>query len=348
MIGAYVENNGGYSTLYAANHGGGAAGTFMGSLYIVDGTQGAGKVLTSNANGFASWQPVSINAPLLLSGTHTEVIKGTHTNGNHGAVGTSSEGVYGRHNSGCYGMVGTTSGMYAMHSNGNCYGHMGDSYRGVYGSSPSGYGIAGYATSGTGVFGYSFSGKAGYFNGDVDIDGTLSKTAGSFKIDHPLDPANKYLYHSFVASHDMMNIYNGNITLNQNGEAIVELPDYFKALNSDFRYQLTPIGAPGPDLFIAEEISENRFKIAGGAAGMKVSWQVTGIRQDAYAKAHRIQTEVDKEADKKGKYLHPKEHGISETMGYGYEVEQEMKAAQKKNKIEHTRRLEENSKVMKK
>ncbi len=167
-------------------------------------------------------------------------------------------------------MVGTTSGMYAIHSNGT-YGHIGDSYRGMYGSSPSGYGIAGYTTSGTGIYGYSSSGDAGYFNGDVNIDGTLSKTAGSFKIDHPLDPANKYLYHSFVESPDMMNIYNGNIILNESGEAIVILPDYFKALNSEFRYQLTPIGFSGPDLYIAEEISRNRFKIAGGTAGMKVS-----------------------------------------------------------------------------
>ncbi len=237
--------------------------------------------------------------------------------------------------------------MYAIHSNGT-YGHIGDSYRGMYGSSPSGYGIAGYTTSGTGIYGYSSSGDAGYFNGDVNIDGTLSKTAGSFKIDHPLDPANKYLYHSFVESPDMMNIYNGNIILNESGEAIVILPDYFKALNSEFRYQLTPIGFSGPDLYIAEEISRNRFKIAGGTAGMKVSQQVTGIRQDAYAKAHRIHVEVEKEPDKKGMYLHPKEHGISESLGYSYKVEQEMKAEQKENKIEHARRLEEYSRMMKK
>ena len=56
----------------------------------------------------------------------------------------------------------------------------------------------------------------------------------------------------------------------------MNLPDYFQAFNGDFRYQLTAIGAPGPNLYIAEEISGNRFKIAGGKAGSKVSWQVTG------------------------------------------------------------------------
>ena len=48
--------------------------------------------------------------------------------------------------------------------------------------------------------------------GNVDVIGTLSKGGGSFKIDHPLDPANKYLYHSFVESPDMKNMYDGNVT----------------------------------------------------------------------------------------------------------------------------------------
>ena len=45
--------------------------------------------------------------------------------------------------------------------------------------------------------------------GNLDVTGTISKGGGTFKIDHPLDPTNKYLYHSFVESPDMMNIYNG-------------------------------------------------------------------------------------------------------------------------------------------
>ncbi|MGH9844628.1 MAG: hypothetical protein ACREEM_38400 [Blastocatellia bacterium] len=78
--------------------------------------------------------------------------------------------------------------------------------------------------------------------------GTLSKGGGSFKIDHPLDPENKYLYHSFVESPDMMNIYNGVVTLDETGQAEVELPDYFSALNRDFRYQFTAamIRSPHP------------------------------------------------------------------------------------------------------
>ena len=151
-----------------------------------------------------------------------------------------------------------------------------------------------------------------YANGDVNVAGNLSKGGGSFKIDHPLDPADKYLYHSFVESPDMMNIYNGVITLDAHGKATVQMPDWFQALNSDFRYQLTAIGAPGPNLFIAEEINGNHFSIAGGKPGMKVSWQVTGIRQDAWANAHRIPVEEEKPANERGYYLHPDLYGAGE------------------------------------
>jgi len=141
--------------------------------------------------------------------------------------------------------------------------------------------------------------------GTVHVVGNLTKGGGSFQIDHPLDPANKYLSHSFVESPDMMNIYNGNAVLDSRGQAWVSLPDWFEALNMDFRYQLTPIGNPGQHiLYIAKEIANNRFKIAGGRPGARVSWQVTGIRHDAFANAHRIQVEEDK-GDKRGTYLHP-------------------------------------------
>ena len=137
------------------------------------------------------------------------------------------------------------------------------------------------------------------------MGGTISKGGGSFKIDHPLDPANEYLYHSFVESPDMMNIYNGIVILDKHGKAVVALPDYFEALNQDFRYQLTAIGAPGPKLYVAGEISGNKFSIAGGKPGAKVSWQVTGIRHDAYADAHRIRVEEEKTGKERGTYLHP-------------------------------------------
>jgi|HubBroStandDraft_6_1064221.scaffolds.fasta_scaffold00022_90 hypothetical protein len=157
-------------------------------------------------------------------------------------------------------------------------------------------------------------------SGDVSIKGNLSKGGGSFKIDHPLDPANKYLYHSFVESPDMMDVYNGLAKLDANGAVWITLPTYFEALNRDFRYQLTSIGRPQPSLYIAREISGNRFRISGGKPGGKVSWQVTGIRHDAYADANRIQVEVEKPPQEQGHYLHPELFGATAEQAIGVRV----------------------------
>ena len=112
----------------------------------------------------------------------------------------------------------------------------------------------------------------------------------------------------------MKNIYDGVITLDKKGEAIVNMPEWFGALNKDYRYQLTAIGAPGPGLYIAQEIADNKFKIAGGTSGMKVSWQVTGIRKDAYAERYRIPVEEAKKGDERGHYLYPEAYGYSNEM----------------------------------
>ena len=219
---------------------------------------------------------------------------------------------------------GNTYGVYAKSDSSNLFS-MGVYAQGQIGAWAAGKTIGMWASaddSGTGIVAGtpSGTGAAGHYVGNVDITGTLAKGGGSFKIDHPLDPANRYLQHSFVESPDMMNIYNGNVTLDDQGEAVVQLPDWFETLNMDFRYQLTPIGAPGPDLYIAEEIEDNHFKIAGGEPGIKVSWQVTGIRHDPYAEAHRIEVEMDKPENEKGKYLHPDLYGQPETMGVNYHL----------------------------
>jgi hypothetical protein len=173
-----------------------------------------------------------------------------------------------------------------------------------------GVAVAAFNTSdGDALFADANTGFAGVFIGDVDVIGNLSKSGGSFKIDHPLDPANKFLYHSFVESPDMMNIYNGVADLDGKGEAVVKMPDWFETLNKDFRYQLTSIGAPGPDLYIAEEMSGNQFKIGGGKPEARVSWQVTGVRHDAWANAHRIPVEQMKTGRESGLYLHPELFG---------------------------------------
>ena len=283
-----------------------------------------------------------------------------------GYLGSMNMGVYGHHSSSHnYGWLGGGDygdyGVYGKHHYSGNYGMIGTSTCGVRGFSSSNPSVHGEnTTSGNygylgsisyGVRGYSSSGYAGYFTGDVRIIGTLSKSAGSFKIDHPLDPANKYLQHSFVESPDMMNVYNGNIVLDGNGEAIVQLPDYFEALNKDFRYQLTCIGGFA-QVYISEEISGNRFRIAGGTPGMKVSWQVTGIRQDAYAEAHRVEVEMEKTDDERGKYIHAEALGMSETLSMDYEEMKRMKEdtarimeEQRKMEAEHRGMEEDHRKI---
>jgi hypothetical protein len=141
------------------------------------------------------------------------------------------------------------------------------------------------------------------FTGDVGEDrdfvvsGVLQKGSGTFLIDHPLFPTSKLLYHSFVESPEPKNLYDGVVTLSGSGEAVVELPDYFMALNKDFRYQLKPIGQSMPDLYVKQEVTNNQFIIGGGKPNGRVSWQVTGNRHDAFIEANPIRVEVEKGPD---------------------------------------------------
>ncbi len=188
-----------------------------------------------------------------------------------------------------------------------------------------GIGVGGNAVGGEdrwGVYGAAGGSTAtghlaAMFNGNVTISGNISKGGGTFQIDHPLDPENKYLYHSFIESPDMMNVYNGNTVTDANGYATITLPNYFDALNSDYRYQLTPIGALAQAAVI-EEISGNTFKIQTSVPNIKVSWQVTGIRKDKYAEANRVIPEVEKRDKDKGYYLHPAAFGLPEEKGIIY------------------------------
>ncbi len=181
---------------------------------------------------------------------------------------------------------------------------------GVYGGAQVGstantaYGVYGEAVGPSGIK------YAGYFQGNVHVAGTLSKSSGSFKIDHPMDPENKYLSHSFVESPEMMNVYSGMVTLDKDGRGVVELPHYFDSLNADYRYQLTAIGAAMPGLHVAEVIEGNVFVVGGGVADKQVSWDLTGVRIDASASYRPIVVEEDKAEKHRGKYLDPEAHGF--------------------------------------
>jgi hypothetical protein len=82
------------------------------------------------------------------------------------------------------------------------------------------------------------------------------------------------------------------------------LPDYFEALNEDFRYQLTVMGQFAQAM-VGQEIRSNQFTIKSDRPRVKISWQVTGVRRDRWAVANRIAVEEEKGAKDKGRYLHP-------------------------------------------
>ena len=208
------------------------------------------------------------------------------------AFSASGYGVQGLGNSGGTGVRGSgTTGV------------LGDGTTGVQGSG-SNVGIYGVNTV-TGTQAY-IAGQCcgGYFLGSGYFSGYLTKAGGGFQIDHPLDPEHRVLNHSFVESPDMKNVYDGVVTTDADGRAVVQLPDWFETLNRDFRYQLTVIGRFAQAI-VEEKVESNRFTIRTNLANVEVSWQVTGIRQDPWANANRKPTEEDKPVAEQGTYLHP-------------------------------------------
>jgi hypothetical protein len=224
--------------------------------------------------------------------------------------------------------------------------------RGVYGDSYSatGYGVDGYnpynigvrgltstgsagvlgqnVSSGDGVQGIAANGWAGYFGGDTRAEGVFQvggdcaiggsfSVSGtkSFKIDHPVNPAEQYLLHYCTESSEVLNLYSGTATLDEHGSATVELPAWFEGLNVDVRYQLTAIGSAAPDLHVASEFAKGRFAIAGGRPEQKVSWALTARRNDAWVRANGAPVEVLKAGADRGTYLNPELHGHDASAG---------------------------------
>jgi hypothetical protein len=241
---------------------------------------------------------------------------------------TSGYGVYGEANA----TSGNTSGGWFKSNSPSGVGVFGwasatSGYAyGAYFRSDStdGFGVAGQAiaTSGTnyGVYGRSDS-SSGY---GVYSEGRFAATGTkSFQIDHPLDPDNAYLNHYSAEGPEPYNIYRGTVVLDARGEAWVQLPDYFEAINRDPSYHLTAVGAPMPNLHVAVEIQGNRFKIAGGVPGKKVSWEVKAIRNDRWVQEYGYQAEQPKPREHRGKYLHPELYGQPKELGIHYRPEPE-------------------------
>lgn len=313
VVGRSQNNNGvlGITLLNAEPPNAGVLGSGVpaGATGVAGFGDGAG-VMGGSDNG-PGVQGVSSSYGVVGQSVGTDYAGVFGSSDNFGVFGTSDAGV----------AVGGTSssgyGMYGFSAQGIGVFGTSTSSNGVVGTSASGFGVVGTTSgigSAAGVLGQSVSDSclAGLFIGgagvailgDLIVAGYLFKAGGGFMIDHPLDPANKYLRHSFVESPDMLNVYNGNITTDANGEATVTLPHYFSVLNQDFRYQLTVIGQFAQAI-VSQEISNNQFTIKTDQPRVKVSWQVTGIRRDSWAVANRIAVEEEKAAKDKGRYLHP-------------------------------------------
>ncbi len=239
----------------------------------------------SSANGRVGMGTTFPSAPLDVVSTEYYALRAS----TNFPGGTAMEIVNTGNNTGSWGIIAEATSGSAVIANGK------------YGVSATSVTANGAAITGAAS---ALGSVAGRFTGNVEISGSISKGSGTFKIDHPLDPENKYLYHSFVESPEMMNIYDGIVTLDASGIGVVTMPAYFQALNRQFRYQLTCIGGYSP-VYIASKINANQFTIAGGAPGLEVSWMVTGVRHDRFAAKNRVQVEVEKAPEERGFYLHP-------------------------------------------
>ena len=77
--------------------------------------------------------------------------------------------------------------------------------------------------------------------------------------------------------------------------------------------------------WIERKIQNNQFTIKTDKPDVEVSWEVTGVRNDPYAKAHPMVVEQNKEASARGKYVHPELYGQPEEDAIGYVKQPEIK-----------------------
>jgi hypothetical protein len=167
--------------------------------------------------------------------------------------------------------------------------------------------VQGSSNTGVGVWGENLDGTFfGVFSvGDLGATGVKT-----FRIDHPQDPTNKYLQHFSIESDEVLNVYRGNASFDENGEAIVNLENYVELVTTNFTYQLTMINGFAP-VYIKEKVNNGQFIIGGGAPGLEVSWQLTGERNDPYLQQHpeKRNVVVEKREGEKGTYLTPALYG---------------------------------------
>jgi hypothetical protein len=306
---------------YATGSGGAFTGTNAG-LVAYGTTAASGTGIIGAGNAIATPLTYTTGSGGAFTGTNAGLVA-------YGTTAASGVGVIGLGNnittavlpgtSGCGGaFTGATYGVaaFANTAGSTSYGVFGkyngggnNDGVGVYGySAPAtsrGYGVSGYGNK-YGVLGVQ--GTAGNNNYGVYATGNLACSGTkSFAIDHPMDPENKFLKHFSVESPEVLNMYRGNVFLDQNGSADISLPDYFIIININFSYALTPVGQPAPNLYIKKEIdNQGTFSIAGGNPGQKISWVIYAERNDPYMQQEGIRAiEIEKDDYEKGKYLMP-------------------------------------------
>lgn len=251
----------------------------------IQATTNASSALTAAIIGSSSGGAYGISGQVESTGSAFTATYGNNlrTTGGTGVYGIGFSGVVGETNYqegfGVYGRNYDAIGNFTA----NSVGTYGLGYVGVWGDQS------------------DINGFSVYANGDFGAAGTKA-----FSIDHPLDPENKYLRHYSIESNEVLNMYRGTVAFDSNGVAVVTLPEYFDTINTNFSYQLTPIGGYAP-LYIQKKIENGVFIIAGGTAGMEVSWTVYAERNDPYLRAHPESKAVEptKEEWNQGKYLQP-------------------------------------------
>lgn len=269
-----------------------AANTFSSVQSITNSNSSLASAVVGNSDG-AAW---GVTGQVTQFATALSAVYGSNfrTTGGHGVLGQGFNGVIGetdyRAGFGLWGFNYDNIGSLASLS----IGTAGTGYYGVVGEDL-------YLGGAAGAYGV-------FSNGDMGASGLKL-----FQIDHPADPENLWLRHFCLESNEVLNIYRGNVELDENGEAEVTLPEYFESINTNFSYQLTPIGAPA-SVYILEQVEGNTFKVAGGESGMTVSWMVQAERNDPYVQAfpEKKADVMEKSEREKGKLYIPALYGAGD------------------------------------
>lgn len=326
--GLYASSNGGYGVYVAGSTGASAhissPSNSSNTLELDASHGGVGLYVTGNTTGTLG---------TIYCGMNSSTAAAIYAYNSSSSWPTSGAGVVGQSDNGT-GVSGTAWGIatlgsptgYGVSGIGNGTGIFAQTNLGSYDPNndtnrfgyavqaqthcPSGktdMGVGVYASGGTSTTGY-----AGYFNGRLYAN-YIMKGGGGFTIDHPLDPDNHFLNHGFVEAPEMSNLYKGQTVLDAKGQAVIDMPDYFMAMNKDAIVTLTSRSGAMPNLWAdGDPCVDGKFTIKEGTPGGRVAWFVMAVRNDAYVKEYGMPTKQEKKSHEKGLLMHPELHGYGE------------------------------------